>query len=107
VTVTAGTTRPVQLRFDEVPGERSLADAMAGVDCWYSDPHGDPDWRRAMSTRFADELRLELGRAATAGAAHGTDAGVRPDREPTHDPRGAAARARTTRPGTTTPGGAR
>ncbi|WP_082454613.1 MULTISPECIES: FAD binding domain-containing protein [unclassified Frigoribacterium] len=105
VTVTAGTTRPVQLRFDEVPGERALADALARVDCWYSDPHGDPDWRRAMSTRFADELRVELGQPATdvfvpAGRA-------RPHREATHDPRSATARARSTPPTTTTPGGAR
>lgn len=100
VTVTAGTTRPVQLRFDEVPGERALADALARVDCWYSDPHGDPDWRRAMSARFADELRVELGRPAT-------DAPARPVRESTHDPRSAAARARRTPPTTTTPGGAR
>jgi len=100
VTVTAGTTRPVQLRFDEVPGERALADALARVDCWYSDPHGDPDWRRAMSVRFADELRVELGRPATG-------APERPVRETTHDPRSAAARARRTPPTTTTPGGAR
>ncbi|MBD8141813.1 FAD binding domain-containing protein [Frigoribacterium sp. CFBP 13605] len=100
VTITAGTTRPVQLRFDEVPGERALADALGRIDCWYSDPHGDPDWRRAMSARFADELRVELGRPAT-------DAPARPVRESTHDPRSAAARARRTPPTTTTPGGAR
>lgn len=100
VTITAGTTRPVQLRFDEVPGERALADALGRIDCWYSDPHGDPDWRRAMSARFADELRVELGRPAT-------DAPVRPVRGSTHDPRSAAARARRTPPTTTTPGGAR
>jgi len=100
VTITAGTTRPVQLRFDEVPGERALADALGRIDCWYSDPHGDPDWRRAMSARFADELRVELGRPAT-------DEPARPVRESTHDPRSAAARARRTPPTTTTPGGAR
>ena len=112
VTVTAGTTRPVQLRFDEVPGERSLADALADVDCWYSDPHGDPDWRRAMSTRFAHELRVELGRPATGGSGRGgriggAGTGVRPLREPTHDPRSATARARSTPRTGTTPGGAR
>ena len=95
VTITAGTTRPVQLRFDEVPGERALADALARVDCWYDDPHGAPDWRRAMSTRFADELRVELGRpAAGDGLAAGPSTGrARPRREPAHDPRSAVARS--------------
>jgi len=111
VTITAGTTRPVQLRFDEVPGERALAEAVAGVDCWYSDPHGAPDWRRAMSARFADELRVELGRPAPApSATAGTGAErTRPHGEPTHDPRSPAARARTGTPSPTTatsPGGA-
>ena len=121
VTITAGTTRPVQLRFDEVPGERALADALARVDCWYADPHGAPDWRRAMSTRFADELRLELGSPSSVdGPALAGRA--RPHREPAHDPRGPAARGVSSHgtasrggvapgepsapPGTTTPGGA-
>jgi hypothetical protein len=59
LTVTAGTTRPEQLRFDEVPGERALADALARVDTWYDDPHGAPDWRRHVSALFAHELRAE------------------------------------------------
>ncbi|MDY0892366.1 FAD binding domain-containing protein [Frigoribacterium sp. CFBP9039] len=61
VTVTAGTIRPVQLRFDEVPSERALSAALDGVDEWYDDPHGAPDWRRATSTGFAEEIRRELG----------------------------------------------
>jgi CO/xanthine dehydrogenase FAD-binding subunit len=106
VTITAGTTRPVQLRFDEVPGGRALADALARVDCWYSDPHGDPDWRRAMSTRFADELRVELGHPPAPDVR--VPAGrARPHREPSHDPRSATARATSTPPTATTPGGAR
>lgn len=61
VTITAGTVRPVQLRFDEVPGERALADAVDRVADWYDDPHGAPDWRRATSTAYAEEIRRELG----------------------------------------------
>jgi hypothetical protein len=30
------------------------------IDCWYDDAHGSPDWRRAMSVRFAEQLRQEL-----------------------------------------------
>ncbi|NEM91450.1 FAD binding domain-containing protein [Galbitalea soli] len=64
ITITAGTPRPVQLRFDEVPSERALADAMSRIEEWYDDPHGSPDWRRAVSTLFAEEIRQELGGAA-------------------------------------------
>ena len=66
VTITAGTPRPRQLRFVTIPDASTLAaaiEAEIGAD-WYDDPHGSPDWRRAMSMRFAEELRVELGRAA-------------------------------------------
>ena len=59
VTITAGTTRPEQLRFDEVPGAAALAGAVARVGTWYDDPHGAPDWRRHVSALFAEELRTE------------------------------------------------
>ena len=60
VTVTAATPRPHQLRFDRVPAEHELADAVSAIDDWYDDAHGAPDWRRAMTMRFAEELRREL-----------------------------------------------
>jgi CO/xanthine dehydrogenase FAD-binding subunit len=59
-TVTGGTTRPRVLRFDELPTARSLAGAVDSIDDWYTDPHGAADWRRAMSLRFAEQLREEL-----------------------------------------------
>jgi len=60
VTVSGGTTRPHQFRFDEVPSGAALASAVDTIDDWYLDAHGTPDWRRAMSLRFADEIRVEL-----------------------------------------------
>lgn len=63
-TVTAGTRRPHQLRFDELPSARALEAAVLAVDDWYDDPHGAPDWRRAMTALLAEELRVELGGAA-------------------------------------------
>jgi CO/xanthine dehydrogenase FAD-binding subunit len=63
-TVTAGTPRPFQLRFDEVPGAAALSSAVHAIGDWYDDAHGAPDWRRAMSALFAEELRVELGGAA-------------------------------------------
>jgi len=59
-TVTGGTERPHVLRFDELPSAAALADAIDGIDDWYDDAHGKPDWRRAMSLRFAEEIRGEL-----------------------------------------------
>lgn len=66
VTITAATSRPQQLRFATVPGADELADAIDGqvAGDWYDDPHGAPDWRRAMSLRFAEECRIELGGAS-------------------------------------------
>jgi CO/xanthine dehydrogenase FAD-binding subunit len=66
VTITAATPRPYQLRFAVVPGAAELAyaiDETVGTD-WYDDPHGAPDWRRAMSLRFAEECRVELSTPA-------------------------------------------
>ena len=60
VTVTGGTPRPYVLRFDSLPDAKTLAHAVDGIGDWYDDPHGSPDWRRAMSMRFAEELREEL-----------------------------------------------
>jgi CO/xanthine dehydrogenase FAD-binding subunit len=66
VTITAATPRPYQLRFPSLPTAADLAAAIettVGED-WYDDAHGAPDWRRAVSLRFAEECRVELGGAA-------------------------------------------
>ncbi|NYF11388.1 CO/xanthine dehydrogenase FAD-binding subunit [Leifsonia sp. AK011] len=60
VTVTGGTPKPYVLRFESLPDAETLAHAVDGIDDWYDDAHGSPDWRRAMSLRFAEELREEL-----------------------------------------------
>ncbi|WP_423921616.1 FAD binding domain-containing protein [Frigoribacterium sp. 2-23] len=60
ITVTAGTPRPVQLSFAELPSADALETALLRVDDWYDDPHGAPDWRRHVSTLFAHEIRDEL-----------------------------------------------
>jgi CO/xanthine dehydrogenase FAD-binding subunit len=64
VTITAATPRPYQLRFPGLPSAEELAAGIDGVvRDWYDDAHGAPDWRRAMSLRFAEECRIELGGA--------------------------------------------
>jgi CO/xanthine dehydrogenase FAD-binding subunit len=59
-TVTAATTRPVQLRFDRRPTSAELEYAVDGIDTWYDDPHGAPDWREATTRMFVEEIRKEL-----------------------------------------------
>ena len=75
VTVSAGTTRPVQLRWDGMPAADELEDAVRMIDCWYDDAHGAPDWRAAMSALLAEELRRELGGVASGGSSGGTASG--------------------------------
>lgn len=59
-TVAGGTLRPHQLRYAAVPTSAELETAVAGIDDWFDDAHGSIDWRRAMSVRFAEQLRSEL-----------------------------------------------
>lgn len=55
ITITAATERPVVLSVDDLDA------GLAGVDCWYDDPHGAADWRRAVASRLAREVADELG----------------------------------------------
>jgi CO/xanthine dehydrogenase FAD-binding subunit len=67
LTVTAATRRPVQLRFDTLPEAAALATELAQAlpdALYYDDIHGRPDWRRAMTEDFAEQIRLELAMAA-------------------------------------------
>ena len=60
IAVTGGTTRPHRLAFDGPPSAAQVAEAVDSIDDWYDDAHGAPDWRRAMSLAFAEEIREEL-----------------------------------------------
>jgi CO/xanthine dehydrogenase FAD-binding subunit len=65
ITVTAATTRPVQLRFTaaKMPGPAALAAAVGKAipaDLYHNDIHGLPEWRRDMTFRLAEEIRAEL-----------------------------------------------
>jgi len=64
VTLTAATERPCRLAFAAVPDGAALRAALAGIDCWYSDPHGAADWREHVTGLLAAEVVAELaGRA--------------------------------------------
>jgi CO/xanthine dehydrogenase FAD-binding subunit len=63
LTVTASTTRPVQLSFARNPQGKELREALLHhiPDALYHDDvHGKPAWRKHMTLRLADEIRAEL-----------------------------------------------
>lgn len=67
LTVTAATKRPVQLRFDTVPDQDGLADALGAAipdELYHNDIHGLPAWRKDMTYRLAEEIRAELSAPA-------------------------------------------
>src|ERR1700737_784381 len=63
LTVTASTTRPVQLSFPEIPGASELREAILQRipdPLYHDDIHGKPAWRKHMTLRLAEEIRAEL-----------------------------------------------
>ncbi|MCX2747856.1 FAD binding domain-containing protein [Arthrobacter sp. MI7-26] len=65
LTVTAATKRPVQLRFAaaQVLDAGQLAAAVERSippELYHDDIHGLPEWRRDMTVRLAEEIRMEL-----------------------------------------------
>jgi hypothetical protein len=64
LTLTAATTRPVQLRFATGPGPGELLAALAGaVPRYHDDVHGAPAWREAITRQLALEVLDELARS--------------------------------------------
>ena len=66
LTVTAGTVRPVQLRYPTLPTDLRLRGDIDDIDIWFTDAHGDADWRRAVSGVLGEEIRAELAREGGA-----------------------------------------
>jgi CO/xanthine dehydrogenase FAD-binding subunit len=67
VTVTAATRRPVKLAFQHTPSDAELRVALVHAipDALYCDDlHGNPDWRRHMTFRLAEQIRQELSERA-------------------------------------------
>lgn len=60
--ITGSTTKPVRLEFADVPSAADLGAALADIpdELWHSDAHGAPDWRKAVSSVLAHEIRDEL-----------------------------------------------
>ncbi len=61
ITVTAATTRPVQLRFPALPGPEALLAGLADAGCVYhEDVHGSAEWREAITRHLALEILGEM-----------------------------------------------
>src|SRR6202045_3432210 len=63
LTVTASTTRPIQISFPEIPDTRDLREALRQRipdAIYHDDVHGKPAWRKHMTLRLAEEIRAEL-----------------------------------------------
>jgi CO/xanthine dehydrogenase FAD-binding subunit len=63
LTVTASTTRPIQLAFPNIPDTRELREAIRAHipdEIYHTDVHGKPAWRKHMTQRLAEEIRAEL-----------------------------------------------
>jgi CO/xanthine dehydrogenase FAD-binding subunit len=67
LTVTASTRRPVKLCFAAMPGAAGLREAITQRipdDLYHDDLHGKPEWRKAMTFRLAEDIRVELASTA-------------------------------------------
>jgi CO/xanthine dehydrogenase FAD-binding subunit len=62
LTITAGTTIPLRLRFDTVPDADALRQSIDAIpeEVWFDDPNGTPDHRRHLAKHFAEEIRVEF-----------------------------------------------
>jgi CO/xanthine dehydrogenase FAD-binding subunit len=62
LSVTAATVRPYVFTFPSPSHVEEVRRAHAGIpdDAWTDDPHGDPDWRCAMSLLLAEQVCEEL-----------------------------------------------
>ena len=61
LSITAATVRPYVFTLPSVDVDAvRRAHARIPDDAWTDDPHGDPDWRRAVSLVLAEQICAEL-----------------------------------------------
>ncbi|GHO46018.1 FAD binding domain-containing protein [Ktedonospora formicarum] len=63
LTITAATSRPVQLRFDQVPSThelRSCIETTIPETLYFDDPYGTSAYRRHITYYYAEQIRAEL-----------------------------------------------
>ena len=63
LTITASTSRPIQLKFDSMPSSNDLGQAIEArvTDSeWFSDVHGSARYKRHLTYYYAVQIREEL-----------------------------------------------
>jgi len=61
LTVTAATDRPYRFNFQDIPGAHELRTILErGINSFFDDVHGNPDYRQHMTYYLAEEIRREL-----------------------------------------------
>jgi CO/xanthine dehydrogenase FAD-binding subunit len=69
LTITASTKRPVRLALAGMPDAAQLRRAILESvkdDLYHDDIHGMPEWRKHMTLRLAEDIRVELADAPRA-----------------------------------------
>lgn len=64
LTITAATSRPVQLHFDRLPEAAALQHAIGAAipeSLWFDDVHGSAPYKRHLTYYYAEQIRTELG----------------------------------------------
>jgi CO/xanthine dehydrogenase FAD-binding subunit len=67
LTITASTKQPVRLTFAGIPDDKELRETILqriADDLYHTDVHGTSAWRKHMTLRLAEEIRVELRGAA-------------------------------------------
>ena len=67
LTVTAATSRPVQLRFERMPTAdelRCCIDTTIPDTLYFDDAHGTSAYRRHLTCYYAEQIRVELAQKA-------------------------------------------
>jgi CO/xanthine dehydrogenase FAD-binding subunit len=63
LTITAATSRPIQIKFARLPGREELdhaIEARVAVDEWFGDVHGSARYKRHLTYYYAEQIRTEL-----------------------------------------------
>ena len=65
LTISASTSRPIQIKFDRVPAAAKLheaIDAHVAETQWFGDVHGSAPYKRHLTYYYAEQIRAELAR---------------------------------------------
>ena len=64
LTITAATSRPIQLKFAQLPGSEELRhaiEARVAESDWFDDVHGSAAYKRHLTFYYAEQILAELG----------------------------------------------